>query len=454
MKWPSIVAAAGLTSTVSACLLDREIELEREYAETGVRRSTIPKLVNRQETTTYPIGTGDRFSGGCVAPVGLGMGERDLESVMNVKEVTSAVKGLARKYPDDVELLTIPFTTYENRTLPAAVIGGANPRVFIMSGIHARERGGPDNVLYFVGDLLAAKKAGTGLTYGENVYSAEDVETALSAGVVIVPITNPDGVQYDQTTDSCWRKNRNPTSSVDDPSGRDVGIDLNRNYDFIWDYQKHFHPSTSPASNDPRSEVFYGTAPESEPETKAIVWALDQYKNITWMMDLHSYAADILYAWGDDDPHTTDPDMNFVNPEYDGKRGLTGGPDPEGFEYMEYFRADDLETEVNGTSKMVQAMNGAGAVEYDAYPAVGLYPTSGASNDYAMGRYYGKLRCDASRMFGYTLEFGAGSESFPDCPFYTNETEFHDNVRQVGAGFMEMMLQAAGPAGDPLYPEC
>ncbi|KAI9166325.1 Carboxypeptidase B [Paramyrothecium foliicola] len=453
MKLTTIATALGLTSSVTACLLDREIEAEREYLRTGKRSDVHAPPSARQVSTTFPIGTGDRFAKGCKVPVGLGTDDRDLGSILSVEEVTSALKGLKRGFPDEVELFEPPFETYEGRSFPALVIG-ENPRVFLMSGIHARERGGPDNVIYFLADLLAARKAGTGVTYGGKTYTNAQVELALSAGVVAIPLTNPDGVAHDQATNTCWRKNRNPESAVGATNGRDIGIDLNRNYDFIWDYKKHFHPDTSPASNDPRSETFYGTEPASEAETKAVVWTLDNYQNITWFMDLHSYGPSILYAWGDDEVTTELPEQNFVNPAFDGKRGLVGGEDPPDAEYKEFFLPNDLKIEEDVMDSMIDSMLTVGGAPYTAYPAVGLYPTSGASNDYAMGRFYGNLTCGASRMFGLTMEFGAPSRSFPSCPFYPNASEYHRNVRQVGAGFLEMMLQAAGKAGDPLFNDC
>ena len=453
MKFLTLTAAIGLSATAgNACLLESEKEADRHYARHGVYPEIQRRAGDVSTSATFPIGTGDRFSDGTVVPVGLGVEDRNLESIMNVEEVSSALRGLASGFPDEVELFEPPFETYEKRTLPGAIVGN-NPRVLIMSGIHARERGGPDNVIYFLSDLLAARKAGTGITYGGQSYTAEDVETALSAGIIVLPITNPDGVAYDQESGSCWRKNRNPESSSG--GGSDVGIDLNRNYDFVWDFETAFNldGAGSPASNNPSSETFCGTAPASEPETQAVVWTLDQHPNITWFMDLHSFAGSILYAWGDDDPGSEAPEQNFANAEFDGKRGYTG-EDPPDSVYKEYLTADDLKAEEDGTSAMVKAMIAAGGVTYDAYPAVGLYPTSGASNDYAMGRYYGKVACGSSRMFGLTLEFGVESSSDPSCPFYPSDSEFHDNVRQVGAGFMEMMLQAAGPAGEPLILEC
>lgn len=455
MKIPSVIAALGLTSSVTACLLESERDADLYEARTGKRSDEWlgGPIGPRQVSTTFPIGTGDRFKGGCIAPEGLGTNDRDLGSILSVKEVKSALRGLRRAFPDQVELFDPPFETYEGRPFHAAVVG-ENPRVFIMSGIHARERGGPDNVIYFLADLLTAKKAGTGVTYGTKTYTAAQVETALSAGIVILPNDNPDGVAHDQATNTCWRKNRNPTSAVGAPNGRDIGIDLNRNYDFAWNYTQTFHPNTSPASNNPRSETFYGTGPASEPETQAIVWTVDQFLNLTWFMDLHSYGPSILYAWGDDDASTENPDEVFNNPAFDGKRGLVSTQETPGNEYKEHFTASDLKTEVDVTDSMIEVMLQAGNAPYTNYPAVGLYPTSGASNDYAMGRYYGSMSCGASRMFGLTMEFGAPSRSFPSCPFYPNSDEYHRNVRQVGAGFFEMMLQAAGEAGDPLYLEC
>ena len=448
MKFLTLAATVGLSATANACLLESEKEAERQFARHGF----YPEIHRREgdlsarQSGTFPIGSGDRFSDGTV-PVGLGVDDRDLESILNVEEAASALSALAAEYPE-VTLFEPPYETYEGRKFPGAVVGD-NPRVFFMSGIHARERGGPDNVIYFLADLLAARKAGSGVTYGEKSYTAEEVETALSAGIVVLPLTNPDGVAYDQETGTCWRKNRNPESSSSG-SGRDVGIDLNRNYDFVWDFETAFDAGAgSPASNQPSSETFCGTSAASEPETQAVVWALDQYPNITWFMDLHSFAGSILYAWGDDEPGTDAPEQNFANTEFDGTRGIIGDS-----AYKEYFTADDLKTEEDGTTKMLNAMNLAGNVKYDAYPAVGLYPTSGASNDYAMGRYYGKVSCGSSRMFGLTLEFGDESSSDPSCPFYPSATEYHQSVRQVGAGFFEMVLLAAGPAGEPLYLEC
>ncbi len=159
-----------------------------------------------------------------------------------------------------------------------------------------------DSVLYFVSDLLYANKNNLGLTYGSKKYTSAQVKTALSAGIVFIPLSNPDGVAYDQSTNSCWRKNRSPASGT----GSSAGVDLNRNFDFVWDFQKFFASSvqSSVASTSPSSETFHGTGAFSEPETKSIKWVFDTYSKVRWFVDLHSYAGDVLYSWGSDDDQT------------------------------------------------------------------------------------------------------------------------------------------------------
>lgn len=43
---------------------------------------------------------------------------------------------------------------------------------------------------------------GTGLTFGSQTYTNAQVKTALSAGIVFLPLINPDGVAYDQSSNS------------------------------------------------------------------------------------------------------------------------------------------------------------------------------------------------------------------------------------------------------------
>lgn len=442
MKFSNLLVAAALGTSVNACLLPHELEAETKRHVGGplaasARRQRLSK--RQRADPDLAIGEGDRFSGGSVVPKGLSTEDRDLESVLNVEEVKSGLQGLGKEFGDDLKLFTAPEKTYNNRSLYGAVIGD-NPRSFIMSGIHARERGGPDDVLYFVSDLLHAKQSGDGLTYGSVTYTNKQVQTVLDTGFVFVPLVNPDGVAYDQTTDSCWRKNRNPKSAR---GISDVGIDLNRNFDFIWDYTKAFNQNadiSAAASDEPSSEIFHGTGPFSEPETQNVKWVMDNHANLSWFLDLHSFGGTILYGWGDDNMQNTDTAQNFTSSAYDGKRGFLD-TDPEDSQYREYITKEDQTAQKVVSERMQNAMLRAGPTPWLAQETVNLYPTSGASTDYALARYYGH-QCGAGKMHGLTVEFGQQSGS-ANCPFYPSNEQYHAWMKEVSVGLMEFLLNAA-----------
>lgn len=424
-----------LAVSASACLLPSDL-VPRDAREGN--HFALHARQTRPEPD-FPIGKGDRFSNGAVVPQGLSTSDRDLKSILTPTEVSSALQGLANTF-SEVELIRPPFKSFEGFQFLGAQVG-QNPKLLVISGVHARERGGPDNVVYFLSDLLHARKANKGLKYGQTTFTAAQVQKALDAGIVVLPLVNPDGVKYDQATNQCWRKNRNPKSS--NGSGARVGIDINRNYDFLWDYKKAFSPNAdlSAASSDsPSSEVFHGTSPASEPETKSVVWAMDKYKNLTWFIDLHSFGGAILYSWGDDNTQSQSPDQNFANPTYDGRRGVTGN-EPARTAYKEYMTSQDYSEQKSVANRMKAAMEKAGSTLYTVMESVGLYPTAGASTDYALSRFYG-AKCGAGKLQSYTVEFGEESGSAL-CPFYPGKTQYHMWMKQVASGLMEVALQAA-----------
>ena len=65
---------------------------------------------------------------------------------------------------------------------------------------------------------------------------------------------------------------------------------------------------------------------------------------------------------------------------------------------------------------------------------VGLYPTSGASDDWASSRWYGDKKLN--KVHGYTLEFGYATN------FYPSAEEYVQNILDTNSGFMEFILTA------------
>jgi len=101
----------------------------------------------------------------------------------------------------------------------------------------------------------------------------------------IVPLVNPDGLEYSIHFYRYWRKNRR------DNGDGTYGVDLNRNYGFQWGYDNNgSSPSTS-------SDVYRGTAPFSEPESQAIRDLYAQHHFLS-LVSYHSYSQVILYSWG------------------------------------------------------------------------------------------------------------------------------------------------------------
>lgn len=421
-----------------ALLTEEQVQQYKRSLDSGaIRVETLDHLNKRQEATA-PIGKGDRFKGGKVAPRGLGSqkpnvyGTYQKAGILNADEVYTALKGLEKEY--GLELFQAPYKTFEGNTVYGGVANKAEKikkdkqYIYFTSGIHARERGGPDNLIYFISDLLYANKHRKGLTYGNVTYTNSDVKKVLGAGIVFIPMTNPDGVRHDQANSNLWRKNRNPASSnPSDPLS--VGVDLNRNFDFLWNFTKHFDPSVSPASKNPSSQAFYGTAPFSEPETRNMKWVYDIFPKIRWFIDVHSAAGTLLYSWGDDINQSEDPKQSLFNPAYDGKRGVVNDT-----LYREYITKDDwndIELQANLTTDAMKAVGGS---EYIPQQAVGLYPTSGASDDWASSRWYGNKKLN--KVHGYTLEFGYPTN------FYPTAEEYVQNILDTNAGFMEFVLTA------------
>ena len=232
---------------------------------------------------------------------------------MTSKGIHSALQYLANSYPSIVQLITLPEKTYEGYTSKAIKLGvnNAAPKngILLLGGVHAREILNPDMLVKLALNLCQAYTSNTGLTFGGKSFSAQDIKQIVeNLELFVFPLVNPDGRALVQAPNgySMWRKNRNPN-----PGLAQKGVDLNRNYDFLWD-------SGIGTGTNPTTEIYRGREAASERETKNVLDMINKYKNISCVFDVHSYSELILYPWGDDESQTEDPDMNFRNPEYDG----------------------------------------------------------------------------------------------------------------------------------------
>ena len=250
--------------------------------------------------------------------------------------------------------------------------------------------------------------------------------------IYIFPQANPDGRQYSLTKDAMWRKNRRPASAPV-PRPNLIGVDINRNYDFLWDYPTYFDPNAPIAnSKDPRSEVYIGSKALSEPETKNVVWMLDKNPGIRYFIDIHSYSEAILYNWGDDDDQSNDPAMNFQNQSFNGKRGMTGDA-----AYKEFLSEADRTTTINLANTLRDAIKKVRNRTYQVEQSAGLYPTAGVSTDYAYARHL--VNPGKTKVQSFTIEWGSPNNPTPFHPPYP---EMQQIIQEITGGLLAFCIAA------------
>lgn len=237
----------------------------------------------------------------------------------------------------------------------------AKARLFVMSSIHAREYAPAELNTRFAEYLISRYGVDADVTW---LLDYTEIHLLLQA--------NPDGRKLAEETDPWRRKNTNNNYCANTTSR---GADLNRNWPFGW--------GGPGASTLECNETFRGPGAASEPETQATVAYIrsifpDQrpVDDLTTpvpvtatglFMDLHSYGELVLWPWG------------------------FGGTPP------------------NSNALQTLGRKFAYFSNYTPQQSVGLYPTSGATDDTA----YGELGVAA-----YTVELG--TDFFQDCGTFEN----------------------------------
>jgi len=355
---------------------------------------------------------------------------------LTAEEVERAIDIGVTNHAGYFERIPLPNLTWEKRRVHAVRIGkgtGKNrPAVCFIGGVHGREWGGPDILIYFAVRLLRAYRDRQGFRLGKHVVSPARVRRLVETmDIVLLPQVNPDGRRYSMDRHPFWRKNRRPA-----PRGKDhrsIGVDLNRNFPFLWRFDHHFAPGTVESSHKPGDyETYVGPRAASEPETRNVIWLLDRFPNIRYYVDLHSYGETILHSWGSDDNQHREPRMCFRNKAYDGKRGRIHDD-----LYREYMPADDTEEAVRMGRHMSAAIELVRGRRYQVKQSVGLYPTAGSSDDYAYSRHFADAR--KGRLIAYTIEWG---RSHASTPFHPPYPEMRKVMREVSAGLLALCLRA------------
>ena len=418
---------------------DYEIEILSDLTQIGKERSREVSKENRfTETKRVQRDLSERA---------------ETEKYMNADEIESYLINLNKLHPDITTLIELPHRSVEGRKSHAlhlhvnkdnnnAINNSSNNDnsigVLITGSMHAREWGGSDICINFLLNTISAYVHNTSITYGNKKFSANEVKDMLQKiELFIFPDVNPDGKVYSQSNDDpslplddqgiWWRKNRNSTivPNGDDPNHL-TGVDINRNFDFLWSSGI----GTVRPDGRNRGQSYRGSSAFSEPETQNVRYIMDIF-NIKYYIDIHSYGELILYSWGDDINQNTDPNQNFLNPQFDGLRG-----NPFDDRYREYISQDDekiLKTLADTMNNVISEVRGH---KYTVQQSVGLYPTSATSDDYVFSRH--KIDNNNKKTYGFTIEFG--SESIGFIPQYS---EMKNIINEVSAGLTELCLNVS-----------
>jgi murein tripeptide amidase MpaA len=353
---------------------------------------------------------------------------------LNVDEIESALIGLSNAHPTICQLVQLPNATVEGRVTHAVLLGtqpaNAVDAYYLTGNVHAREWGSSDILVNMATDLCDAYATGTGIEYGRKYFSNAEVKALIEQiNIIIYPCVNPDGRYYSQNTYALWRKNRNTADSGGVASK--IGIDINRNQDFLWNLSTFAPGAQNPSflgSNNPSDDVYHGHSPVSESETQNINYLHDTYKRIRWYVDVHSYSEDILFVWGDDEMQVNDTNKTFRNTAFDGQRGLVGDG------YNEYIPDGDLSTLQALANAFTRSLAEVRGKAYVAKPGFSLYATSGTNDDYAYSRHY--VDSSRAKSLAFTVEWGTTFQPlFP---------EMGEIIKDVSSGLIGLGLEALG----------
>eukprot|EP01083_Nonionella_stella_P268788 908950_1 len=256
----------------------------------------------------------------------------------NWAEYELFIESLLFRFPE-IASRSVMGQTIQGRNIPIITLStgpGPKPGLYFQAVVHAREWLANAATMYIMNAMA------------ERYNSDDNITKILNAiNIYIAPTVNIDGYIYSFEVSRMWRKNRR------DNGGNTFGVDINRNYDGptgTW--------CTTGASTNPSSDTYCGTSPFSEPETEAVrQFILNEEYNIQAAIDIHTSGPLILWPWG-----------------YSYDQLPT----------QDYQMYDQLGKDME---EACYAVNG---VRYASGQSSGLYPASGAMEDFAWAQSNGK----------------------------------------------------------------
>jgi DivIVA domain-containing protein len=161
----------------------------------------------------------------------------------------------------------------------------SEPEVLSESGMHSREHITVEMNVYLVSLLTD--------NYGQSTPLGQRVTKLVNTREIwVIPEVNPDGAEYDIEggTFHKWRKDR-----FDNPDAQAMGIDLNRNFGFMW--------GSKGSSGKPGSGQYRGQFPFQAPEAAVLrdfmlSRRIGGQQQLTAVFNWHSYGEFVMWPYG------------------------------------------------------------------------------------------------------------------------------------------------------------
>ncbi|WP_303319157.1 M14 family zinc carboxypeptidase [Flavivirga abyssicola] len=362
----------------------------------------------------------------------------------SVEEIEVALQTASTNF-SFIQRFELPYLTYQNRTTHAVKIASTTEAgrigVYFVAGIHGNEWVPPEALINFIEVVAVAYQSNNGVTIGGQTFTAAQIQSIVSnLDIFVFPLVNPDGRERSQTSPigTDWRKNRN----FSDGQG---GVDINRNFDYLWDFPLYFSPDVlgddplmSPErpianSKDKESSVYIGSGAASEAETKNVVHIVDANPNIRFFIDIHASGEKIFINWGNDEVQTSDVNMNFRNTDFHGQHGVQGDA------YKEYVNPADNTLRISMANAMSNAIQNAHGNTYDIQVPFEGITVAGASADYMNSRSY--VDANLQKVHGFGMECGSGGTQ----PDLIKRVEI---IEEVTAGLIQFCIEATNLPSD------
>jgi carboxypeptidase T len=212
----------------------------------------------------------------------------------NYKELEQDMRSLAARAPDLVSIFSIGKSTLGKDLWAVRLTKGAKgtqpskkPGIVFLGTHHAREHLSTEVPLMLAKHLV------------DNRADAEIARLLDTRDIYIIPMVNPDGVEYDIEGGKYHMHRKNMSKNSDGTTG----VDLNRNYGWGW--------GGGGASPDPSDDTYRGPSAFSEPESRAVKAFVEARPNLKVLLSYHTFSELILYPWGgSNDPIPDAPARN------------------------------------------------------------------------------------------------------------------------------------------------